>query len=140
VADENTILGKTQAFNCSLEFLKTYYKQEQTQELRIVLSGMLMGPSGKPEDANTMYTWVESLAKLRSVSVEAYHDENEKQFPEASAKEWFETTKGYIGYFNNTWKSEQFNKIISDLDSVDFSNVDQLSKDPVWTNWLQHCG
>jgi len=49
-------LGNTAAFNSALEFLNTYCSKELSEELPVTLVGMLVGPSGKPEDANTMHT------------------------------------------------------------------------------------
>ena len=68
--NENSTLAKLDAFNSAFEFLKGYLDTEESAELVFILSGMRIGPSGRCQDANMMYTWVEALAKLRSVSVE----------------------------------------------------------------------
>lgn len=137
--DDQTQLEKSTAFKAAAQFLKSYYREQETDELRFVLSGMLIGPSGLPEDANTMYTWAESLAAEHGVDVKEYHDSKRPNHPQASASDWYKALYRYVKYFRRSEDSEQFNKIMSDLQSADFADQTQLDGDSTWAAWLKCC-
>jgi len=139
MTNENSVLMKTHAFRVASEFLKTYYVAEETVELRTLLSGMAIGPSGLARDAGTMHTWVESLAKLRSANVEDYMDEINTNYPDATAQEWLMALSGYIDYYNNIWKSKQYEQVLSDIASVKFDDRGSHRDNPIWKQWLQIC-
>ena len=134
-----TQIEKLSAFKAASQFLKAYYLEQESDELRFVLSGMLIGPSGFAEDANTMYTWAESLAAEHSVNVDEYHDSKRPDYPLASTGDWYKALYRYVKYFRRTDDSEQFNRILKDLQSADFSDRAKLDVDPTWIAWLRCC-
>lgn len=137
--DDNTLLNKLAAFNAAYQFLRSYFYDKEYTELRTLLSGMLIGPSGLVQDANTMYTWAESLANEHGVAVDEYHKSDQPEYPKATTKDWYLALKSYVKYFKGSRKSAQFDSILNDLERTNFSDQELLQQDQAWLAWLECC-
>ena len=134
----NGAITKVQSFRAAQEFLNAYLEKRDTAGLRTVLSGMLLDERGRSADQGTMYTWVEALAKDRGLDVQEYADENVLDHPKAGPEEWFGALLGFLRYYADTWKGDQFDRIVSDLEAVDLTRSPER-RGETWQAWQGSC-
>lgn len=140
--NKDTLISKIDAFSAAYEFLQRYYEEEESDELRILVSGMNGKVPELPSDANTLYSWAECIANARGIPVDTCIRKDDHTHPSASAEEWFSVLENYMVYFEGLlrgWGTDRLNSILSDLRTVDFSNTKELSNNPIWADWLYRC-
>ena len=134
-------LDRIESFQAAKIFLENYYWDNQTTELRTIVSGMQLSSKKIAVDADTLHTWREAIESTRQSFINSgiivnNQSAEEHEMSISTSVAFFAIIK-FIDNYNDNWKSDQFSKIIADVDSARVGSTGINQENIIWNQWLE---